>query len=191
MKKLIGLTAAIVCAAVAYGAQGYVHDTGQVAWTNDGAAVVSGQIVDLGDRYGIALSDQASNAVGTVATLGVWSLQRADTNAVADGASLFYSTATSVTATATADRYIGQAVGAVPEVGDLTNSLGKVDQYIDVDLNAPQRQVIVGTDVQAYAAILTTIAALPKATTNQAFINGAGTTSTLYISSGIITNVAQ
>lgn len=159
MKKTISFMmsmAQLACSALAAG--NFVHDSESVAYLNPGAAISSGSLVDLGDRYGVAKAAIASNATGTVQINGVWSFQRADTNLVAAGAALYYSSATSVTATAASDKYIGQCTEAVTACLDLTNSVGEVDSFIKVDLNVPQRQCIVGTDVQAYDADLSTLA---------------------------------
>ncbi len=188
MKKVFaGLCVALV-AGFALGAGNFVHDTESVAWVNPGAAVSAGDLVDLGNRYGVVLEDVASNATGTVTIKGVWSFQRADTNAIAAGADVYYSTATSVTATATADKYLGQCTEAVAVCTELTNSLGQVTKYVKVDINLPQRQCVVGTDVQAYDAALAAFVAAPKASTNLDILLGDGTTGTLSIVNGIITN---
>ena len=39
---------------------------------------------------------------------------------------------------------------------DLTNSAGEFIKFVKVDINVPQRQCIVGTDVQAYDCLLYT-----------------------------------
>ena len=189
MKK-IGLV--LMCLALiaggAYAAGNFVKDSGVVTYSNTSADLDSGHLVDLGDRYGVCLVDIDSNDVGAVATKGVFSLQRYDTNAIANGAAVYYSTASNVTGTAAADKYLGQCVEAVAVCTSLTNSAGEFVKFVKADINVPQRQCIVGTDVQAYNAALTTFAAAPKATTNLAVLLGDGTTGTLYIVGGIITN---
>ena len=162
MKKLtIGIMIMAVLAFMArpaFAAGNFVHDNGTVTYSNASAAISSGNLVDLGDRYGIAAADIASNAIGTVFTKGIWSLARADTNAIAAGAKVFYASVSTVDGTATADEYVGLCAEAVAVCTALTNSLGEVNKYVWVDLNAPQRQSIVGTDVQAYDADLTRLA---------------------------------
>ena len=173
MKKMfegsLTVLLALFCVS-AFAAQNYVHDTESVAYLNPGAAISSGELVDLGDRYGVALVDIASNATGTVQINGVWSLARGNTNLIAAGAALYYSSATAVDGTATADEYVGQCTEAVTACLDLTNSLGEADVFVKVDLNVPQRQCIVGTDVQAYDADLDTWATVTPSANGQALV---------------------
>lgn len=159
MKKVgLVLTCLAMFAGGAYAAGNFVQDSGVVTYSNPSTALSSGELVDLGDRYGVCLVDIASNKSGAVATKGIFSLARYDTNAVANGASLYYASASQVSGTAAADRYVGQCVEAVAAVLDLTNSLGQVTEYVKVDLNVPQRATVVGTDVQAYDADLARLA---------------------------------
>lgn len=126
---------------VANAAQNYVADPGVVAYSNaTGSAINSGDLVDLGDRYGVALSGISTAAVGSVKTDGQWKFNRTTTNAISAGASLYRSTATSVTVTASADAYLGQSVSAAPEIaGGLTGA-----EYVELELNALQRQSVFG-----------------------------------------------
>jgi len=159
MKKVgLVLTCLAMFAGGAYAAGNFVQDSGVVTYSNTSADLDSGQLVDLGDRYGVCLVDIASNASGAVATKGIYSLQRADTNAIVNGAAVYYSTASNVTGTAAADKYLGQCVEAVAIVTALTNSAGQYVKFVKVDLNVPQRQCIVGTDLQAYDADLDRLA---------------------------------
>lgn len=159
MKKfgLVLLSMALIVGG-AYAAGNFVQDSGVVTYSNTSADLDSGHLVDLGDRYGVCLVDIASNKSGAVATKGVFSLQRHDTNAIANGAAVYYSTASNVTGTAAADKYLGQCVEAVAVCTDLTNSAGDYVKFVKVDMNVPQRQCIVGTDVQAYDADLDRLA---------------------------------
>lgn len=188
MKKLIvGLMSMALFAGVAGAAGNFVHDSESVAYLNAGAAISSGNLVDLGDRYGVALADIASNATGTVSIKGVWSFARANTNAIAAGASLFRSSATAVTGTAGADTYVGQCTEAAAVCTALTNSAGEIVKFVKVDLNVPQRQCIVGTDVQAYDA--NTAARSASAGINKTnTIVLVGSTQTVIIANGLITS---
>jgi len=132
-----------------WSAQNYVHDNGSVAYLNTGAAISSGELVDLGNRYGVAVADIASNATGTVRTDGIWKFKRATTNAITAGTDVYYSDADTVTESSTADTYVGQCATSVDVVTELTNSAGDVVEFLEVDLNAPQRAVVVGLDVLA------------------------------------------
>lgn len=137
MKKLFAILAAVVVAAVAvYAAQNYVSSSGIIAWTNPSAAVTAGQLVDLSDRYGVALVDIASNATGSVMTTGIWKFERATTNVLAFGTRMFYSDGDTVTDTYAAGKYVGIVTKAVSACLDLTNSLGQVDQFVEIELNA-------------------------------------------------------
>ena len=137
MKKTCGILAAVLVAGLAaYAAQNYVSGSGVIAWTNPSAAVTTGQLVDLSDRYGVALVDIASNATGTVMTTGIWKFERATTNALAFGTRMFYSDGDTVTDTYAADKYVGVVTKAVAACLDLTNALGEVDQFVEVELNA-------------------------------------------------------
>ena len=159
MKKMISLVAAgMLVASVAFAARNYVSDDGTVAYLNPGAKILSGQIVDLGYRYGVAASDISSNKTRTVLTKGVWRLARYDTNAIALGANVYQSTASNVTGTAAAGKYIGQCVVAVAVTTSLVDSFGDPNKFVNVDIGVPQRQVIVGTDIQAYSANLDKVA---------------------------------
>ena len=123
MKKMVSLLiASVFIAGGVFAAQNFVQDSGIVTYENSSTALSSGELVDLGDRYGVCLVDIASNATGAVATKGIWSLQRYDTNAIANGAAIYYSTASGVTGTAAADKYVGQCVEAVVVCTALTNS---------------------------------------------------------------------
>lgn len=154
-KILIGAASAIIGFS-ALGAQNFVSDAGSVDYLNTGAAILSGTIVDLGDRYGIAMADIASNATGTVKTDGKFKLLRAVTNAIANGTSLYRASATGVTDVASADTYIGQSVGAVAVTTHTTN------QFIVVDINAPQRQI-----ANSFAGATTNINVAGIGVTNQ------------------------
>lgn len=140
---LVSISMMLLAVMGASAAQNYVRDGGSVTHSNSSTAIVSGQIVDVGYRYGIAMVDIASNATGAVATRGVWRLKRATTNAVTIGTPLYYSTATSVTATATPNTYIGVCYEAVANAD-------AVGETIMVELNVLPRQCIVGVDVAAY-----------------------------------------
>jgi len=150
MKKIVGLMSLALLACSAFAAGNFVHDSESVAYLNTSSAITAGHLVDLGDRYGVAKADIASNATGTVQIKGVWSFQRADTNAIAAGAAVYYSTASNVTGTAAADKYVGQCTEAAAVCTALTNSVGEYNKFVKVDINVPQRQCIVGTDLQAW-----------------------------------------
>lgn len=191
MKKfgLVLLSMALIVGG-ALAAGNFVQDSGVVTYSNTSTDLKTGHVVDLGDRYGVCLVDIDSNDVGAVATKGVFSLQRYDTNAIANGAAVYYSTASNVTGTAAADKYLGQCVEAVAVCTDLTNSAGQYVKFVKVDINVPQRQSIVGTDVQAYSATLAGLAAITGKTTNFTFLSATDTTGKLWFANGVLTNAA-
>jgi len=170
MQKAILIAAAVlaVCSG-AFAAQNFERDEGWVLYSNAGAAISSGGVVDLGDRYGIAKVDIASNATGVVATKGIWVLTLATNQTISVGDKLYWNSVTSqATETATAAKLLGVAVTAVTTVA----STGKVQ----IDLNPFVRQVVVGVDVQAYDADLGVIAGLSKTANNFIMANGSAWT---------------
>jgi predicted RecA/RadA family phage recombinase len=145
MQKAILIAAAVlaVCGG-AFAAQNFERDEGWVLYSNTGAAIASGDIVNVGGRYGFAKVDIASNATGVVATRGVWQVTLATNENIAVGDKIYWASGTTqATETATADTLIGLAVESVSTVG--THTRGKVK----VDLNAPLRAVVAGVDTAA------------------------------------------
>lgn len=129
MKQLIVACAVAVLALGAFAAQNYVGPAGQVAWSNDsGANVSSGDLVDIGIRYGVALADITTNEVGTVVTEGRFKFLHSATTAVTRGNSAYFVTATTVTATASSGKYVGEFLDTV--------ALALTPQWLTVDLNA-------------------------------------------------------
>jgi predicted RecA/RadA family phage recombinase len=114
MKRMIGIAlCACLIAAVLYGADNYVRKVGTVRWTNPSAAVSSGDVIDLGSRYGIVHKDVASNAVGIVFTEGIFTFTLATNETISIGDQIYWdSSNTQVTETATTDTYLGAAVQA-------------------------------------------------------------------------------
>ena len=90
-------------------------------------AVAAGDVVVLGNLVGIARLDIAADTLGSLATVGVFEIDKA-AEAVTVGAVLYWNaTAKKVTATATGNIYIGKAVTAA----------GAADEKVCVMLNAP------------------------------------------------------
>lgn len=182
MKKTMTIiAAAALLAFYAQAAGNFVHEDGTVAYLNSGAAISSGELIDLGERYGVALVDIASNATGTVATRGIFSLARGVTSAVSQGAKMYYNSATAVDTTYTADEYVGLCAEGVSVCTALTNSLGQVDKYVWVDLNAPQIDYTGAFTGQAPSAHTPTITITVQGTTGYdstgaAITNAAGAT---------------
>lgn len=134
MKKIAFVFASLfVSAACAFGAQNKVSGPGVVTWLNPGADVAAEELIDLGDRYGVALTDISSNRSGAVAIDGVWIFALpTNQNVSAFGTRLYYSTATNVTTTASDEKYVGASVETVA-----TNS-----GFVKVYLNAPVGELV-------------------------------------------------
>ena len=120
MKKfLIGLMVAVIAVTV-FGADNFVQSAGNLLWTNPGADVSSGELVDIGERYAVALVDIASNATGTVKTDGVFEFLRSETNAITIGDPIYYSNATTIKAAGAANVYVGAAAETVSAISTAT-----------------------------------------------------------------------
>ncbi len=169
MKKFVFLVAVTLVATGVFAAGNYVQDEGVVTYSNASGDLASGDLVELGGRYGVCLVDIASNQSGAVATKGIFSFRRADTNAVANGASVFYSTAKAVSGTASG-KYVGQCVEAVAACTSLTNSAGEFTKYIKVEINAPRHNAV-------------------GVTTNFTFLSATGVTGKMWFIDGVLTNV--
>lgn len=195
-KRFIGISVAFRAIALAglialnpfsaQAAPNRVADSGQVEYTNTtGSNIESGDLVDLGDRYGVAAGDIASNTMGVVWTEGRFRFYRTTTNAITQGTALYRSSATSITVTATADTYVGALAVPVDNVATAAYAAGV---YAVVDLNADHRQSIVGTDVQAYDADLTTLGGISGITSN---FSGSITSLLIQVKNGLVTNLVR
>jgi len=148
-EKLLTITA-LICAiaSLSFAAMNYVRAAGQVNYTNAGGAITAGDIVDLGDRYGVALGDiAATTGTGIVMTEGIFDLSLGPNETVVIGDKL-YLTGVLLTETAASDAYVGTAVEALTTVA-ATNLL-------EVRLNAPYTSdglTVTYTNLGATAAI--------------------------------------
>lgn len=59
-------------------------------YTNAGAAIVSGQVLVIGAKIGVALTDIATGATGSVQMAGTFELNKLVTDVVAQGALLYW-----------------------------------------------------------------------------------------------------
>lgn len=184
MKKfLIGLTVAVIAVAV-FGADNFVQSAGNLLWTNPSTDVSSGELVDIGERYAVALVDIASNETGTVKTDGVFEFLRSETNAVTIGDPIYYSNATTIKAAGAANVYVGAAAETVSGIS--TATLAAATAKIKVDLNASAEQ-----DIYTYkaGAALGATALQPNAVNaTNVIVSGDAKTNTIIVLKGLITS---
>ena len=142
MKKLmVGLMILVLAMCmVGVAADNYVMQSGTVLWQNPSAAVDGGALIDLGNRYGVALGDVASNETGAVRTDGVFDFLRAETNAITMDMPLYYSAAGTISVTVVADKYVGSAVEVLDDISAITFTNGTVNK-VKVDMNAFRRPI--------------------------------------------------
>ena len=96
----------------------YLREGDSKTWTNStGSAVVAGQVVDTGDRAGVAKVNIANTATGEVIAAGVVRLAKPNNQAFADGARLFWDAGNSrlTTTAAVGSLFVGFAFGASAE----------------------------------------------------------------------------
>lgn len=239
MKKVLVFAMTVLAVlSLAWAAQNFVSGAGLVTYSNAGSAISSGELVDLGNRYGVALNDiAASTGTGTVATEGIFELVRSETNAVTAGTPLYRASATAVSITAVAGKYVGLCVESVSGISTATlalatskvkvelNPMKDVDAGVladgdlgdvsvssgaaSIDADAVTEADLKAVDSAADEDFLTyesttgdfewhsvadkasaiAAAVLTGVTTNQAFINGAGTTNTMHITNGVIYSI--
>lgn len=90
-------------------AKNFIAEGDDLPWTNStGSAVVSGQVVKIGNVLGVAAVDIANGGTGTVHTCGVFEVPKVTTAVITQGASLIWKAASSkfdvgTAATATGD----------------------------------------------------------------------------------------
>lgn len=78
-----------------------------------GANIVSGQVVLIGARIGVALQDIANGKVGSMAMTGVFTINKLSTDVVAAGALLYWDNSNSrLTVTSSGNTLAGFAVAA-------------------------------------------------------------------------------
>ncbi len=71
-------------------AKNYVSGGEVITWTNGGSAVVSGQVVRVGQILGVALAAIAGSASGPVAIKGVFTVPKVSGAVIAQGESLVW-----------------------------------------------------------------------------------------------------
>lgn len=71
-------------------ARNYVGEGDVLDYTTGGAAVVSGAVVAMGKRIGIALADIPANSTGSAAVTGVWTVNKLATDVVNQGDLLYW-----------------------------------------------------------------------------------------------------
>jgi predicted RecA/RadA family phage recombinase len=94
-------------------AKNYIQEGDQLSYTAGGTAIVSGAVVLMGKRIGIAIADIPANSQGTVSATGVWSVAKLGTDAVGQGDLLYWDAANSrLTTTAAGNTQAGYAAAA-------------------------------------------------------------------------------
>jgi len=116
-KVWVGMIAALVgfyLSAGVWAASNYVSTGDTFKWTNGtGNDVSAGDVVDVGDIYGVAVGDIANAADGTVRLKGIFDLTLQTNETIAIGDKLYWDSSNEVvTETATADTFIGTAMEA-------------------------------------------------------------------------------
>lgn len=183
MKKfLVGLMVAVIAVTV-FGADNFVQSAGNLLWTNPGADVSSGELVDIGERYAVALVDIASNATGTVKTDGVFEFLRSETNAITIGDPIYFHDANTIKAAGAANVYVGAAAETVSGIS--TATLAAATAKLKVDLNATAEQ-----DIFTYkaGAALGATALQPNAVNATNVIVSGTKTNTIIVLKGLITS---
>ncbi|MFC5551762.1 DUF2190 family protein [Massilia aerilata] len=71
-------------------ARNYVQEGDVLDYTAGGVAVLSGAMVAMGKRVGIALGDIPALTTGSVAVTGVWTVNKLATDVVAQGDVLYW-----------------------------------------------------------------------------------------------------
>lgn len=84
----------------------------RITWTNGGSAVVSGQVVKVGNILGVACGDIAGGASGEIATRGVFTVPKVTAAVIAQGESLTWDVS--------AAKFDDNA--ATPATGDVTGA---------------------------------------------------------------------
>ncbi len=93
-------------------AKKYVGE-GDVIDHTPAGALLSGAVVEIGARIGVALADIAANTTGSLAVTGVWTIAKLSTDVVAQGAALYWDLENSrLTTTATSNTLAGYAIAA-------------------------------------------------------------------------------
>lgn len=133
------LTAALMTVVLGstFAAPNMVTGPGTVNYLNPADLISSGNLVDLGDRYGVALTDIASNATGAVAVDGVFIFNIATNTTVSFGTALYFSNSNTLTTTAANGTYVGACT--VANTGTAV--------FVQCYLNAPVNEDVGGATI--------------------------------------------
>lgn len=109
-------------------ANNYLKPGNIIDWTNGtGTAVVSGQVVVIGQLLGVALVDIANGATGSVAIEGVFSVPKVSAAVIAAGENLTWDVSAGAfddnAATPTGDYVTGPQVVAIEAAGNGVTTL--------------------------------------------------------------------
>lgn len=108
-------------------ARGY-KQTGETLTYTATADIASGDVVQVGARFGVALVDIPDTKAGTVKMDGVWTLPKLSTDVVTQGALLYWD-ASAGHATITA------GAGPLPLLGYAHAAAGNGATVVDVNIN--------------------------------------------------------
>lgn len=100
----------------------YQQDGNTLTWLNDTAdAVVSGELVIVGDLAGVAVKDIAVGESGTLVASGVVTLPKVAANDIAQGVTVYATSAGNITTTASGNKLAGKAWAAAAAGTDSVN----------------------------------------------------------------------
>lgn len=85
---------------------------GDVVPFTAGATVISGQVVIVGERVGVAVTDVASGDMGELMVVGCHLLPKVSADDLADGEKVYVTSSGEITSTATSNKLAGVMVGA-------------------------------------------------------------------------------
>lgn len=182
-RRLLTMAVTVVLATLAMvvmAAPNYVSDGGRVAWSNgSGADVASGDVVDVGARWGIAGTAIATNAVGTVFTEGVWSVPLAANVGISLDEKVYWSAATTAaTDVATTATFLGLAAEAV--------SSTSVVSKVKVQLTPPIRGAITTVATSAQTRTYTNVTVVTPQTVTLTYMPDAVTTQTMVVVTNVV-----
>ena len=98
-----------------------------------GADIVSGEVVVIGGRIGVAIADIANGATGAMGVKGVYKLPKVTAAVLSVGESVQYD----VSASLLADGGATAATGDLVNCATVVTAAGNGDTEVEVDINVP------------------------------------------------------